>query len=96
MVNSKEYSVKGDIRGMNFHEAWSTLSLPNIADSDVIGRILYYIISICNNKYLVHNNPILNYDESILIFNSLSSTVKFIQRLEEKQKNSIIEDAKPK
>ncbi len=35
-----------------------------------------------NNKSFAHDNPILNYEESILIFNNISSTIKFIEALE--------------
>lgn len=47
-----------------------------------------------NNKSFAHDNPILNYDESILIFNYVTTTIKFIQAIEAKNKNVVIE-AKP-
>ncbi|RYJ38920.1 Abi_C domain containing protein [Flavobacterium anhuiense] len=35
-----------------------------------------------NNKSFAHDNPILNYEESVLVFNSISSMIKFIEALE--------------
>ena len=35
-----------------------------------------------NNKSLAHDNPILNYDESLLIFNHVASSIRFIKSLE--------------
>ena len=39
-----------------------------------------------NNQSLAHDNPILNYDESLLIFNHVASSVRFIRTLEDKLK----------
>jgi hypothetical protein len=36
-----------------------------------------------NNKSLAHDNPILNYRESILIFSHIVSMIKFIQLIED-------------
>lgn len=60
-------------------------------------RILKYSIHVLeafndvrNNRSFAHDNSILNYSESILIFNSVTNTIKFIERIEkeiaEKQK----------
>jgi hypothetical protein len=35
-----------------------------------------------NNKSLAHDNPILNYHESVLIFNDVSNVIKFIESIE--------------
>ena len=35
-----------------------------------------------NNKSLAHDNPILNYEESLLIFNHIASAVRFIKSIE--------------
>lgn len=35
-----------------------------------------------NNQSLAHDNPVLNYDESILIFSNVTSTIKFIESIE--------------
>lgn len=39
-----------------------------------------------NNQSLAHDNPILNYDESLLIFNHVASSVRFIRTREERLK----------
>ena len=43
-----------------------------------------------NNKSLAHDNPILNYHESVLIFNNVSSAIKFIEAIE-KEKSEVDE-----
>jgi hypothetical protein len=35
-----------------------------------------------NDQSLAHDNPVLNYDESLLIFNHITSTIRFIEGLE--------------
>jgi hypothetical protein len=57
-------------------------------------KILKYSINVIeafndirNNKSFAHVNPILNYEESILIFNNLSNTIKFIELIEERIKS---------
>lgn len=35
-----------------------------------------------NNKSFAHDNSILNYEESVLVFNSISSMIKFIEAVE--------------
>jgi len=59
--------------------------------SDMTDRILRSSISILetfdgvrNNQSLAHDNPILNYEESLLIFNSVAASVRFIRALENK------------
>ena len=37
-----------------------------------------------NNKSFAHDNPILNYQESMLIFNDVSNVIKFIESIEER------------
>ena len=44
-----------------------------------------------NNQSLAHDNPLLNYEESILIFNNISNTIRFIENLE--KKNSKLREA---
>jgi hypothetical protein len=39
-----------------------------------------------NNKSLAHDNPILNYEESLLIFNHVASSIRFIKSLEARTK----------
>lgn len=58
-------------------------------ESQMTERILKSSISILesfndvrNNKSLAHGNPVLNYYESVLIFNNVSSAMKFIEAIE--------------
>jgi len=40
-----------------------------------------------NNMSLAHDNSILNYGESLLIFNHVSASIRFISKLEENKKS---------
>jgi hypothetical protein len=71
-------------------------------ESEMAVKILKYAINIIeafndirNNKSLAHDNPILNYEESILILNNISIIVRYIESVEFKitQKNTKIEDS---
>jgi hypothetical protein len=60
-------------------------------ESAMADKILKYSINVLeafndirNNKSLAHDNPILNYHESILIFNNITNAIKFIQTIEDK------------
>lgn len=60
-------------------------------ESQMTERILKYSINIIeafndvrNNKSLAHDNIILNYEESLLIFNNITNAIKFIESLEKK------------
>ncbi len=62
-----------------------------LIDSIMAEKILRFSINIIdafndvrNNKSFAHDNPILNYHESILIFNNISNTIKFIETIETK------------
>ena len=37
-----------------------------------------------NNRSLAHDNPILNHDEALLIFNHVASSVRFLTSLQRK------------
>lgn len=59
-------------------------------DSEMTERILKSSISILeafnhvrNERSLAHDNPILNYNESLLIFNHVASSIRFITHLED-------------
>lgn len=61
-------------------------------ESQMTERILKSSISILesfnkvrNYQSLAHDNPILNYHESVLIFNNVSSAIKFIEAIEAEQ-----------
>lgn len=45
---------------------------------------LEYFNHVRNNHSLAHDNPVLSYDEALLIFNHVASTVRFIKALEER------------
>lgn len=58
-------------------------------ESQMTERILKSSISVLesfndvrNNKSLAHDNPILNYEESLLIFNHVAASIRFIKALE--------------
>ena len=60
-----------------------------LIESEMTERILKSNISIMeafndirNNKSYAHDNPVLNYDESILIFGHVTNTIRFIERIE--------------
>ncbi|MDO6519931.1 abortive infection family protein [Zobellia uliginosa] len=65
-------------------------------ESKMTERILKYSIHVIeafndirNNKSFAHDNPILNYSESVLIFNNVTNSIKFIESVEKtlKQEN---------
>lgn len=47
-------------------------------------NILDAFNDIRNNRSFAHDNKILNYDESILIFNNVTNSLKFIETIEKK------------
>jgi len=58
-------------------------------DSEMTERILKSTISVFesfngvrNNQSLAHDNAMLNYEESLLIFNYVASTIRFVMKLE--------------
>lgn len=60
-----------------------------VIDSEMSIRILKFSISILesfndirNNKSFAHDNAILNYNESVLIFNNITNIIKFIEAIE--------------
>jgi len=64
-------------------------------ESVMAEKILKYSINVLdafndirNNKSLAHDNPLLNYHESVLIFNNVSNTIKFIESIETRIVNS--------
>lgn len=72
-------------------------------ESVMTDRILRSSISVLeafndvrNNKSLAHDNPILNYDESLLVFNHVASSIRFIKSLEARIKaKSLQQPAEP-
>jgi hypothetical protein len=62
-------------------------------ESDMSERILKSSISVLeafndvrNNQSLAHDNRTLGYDESLLIFNHVASSIRFIRSIEAKAK----------
>jgi hypothetical protein len=60
-------------------------------DAEMTVRILKSSIStleafndVRNNRSLAHDNPILHYDEALLIFNHVASSIRFLRSLEER------------
>lgn len=58
-------------------------------ESHMTEKILKYSINVLesfndirNNKSLAHDNKILNYSESLLIFNNVTNSIKFIETIE--------------
>lgn len=58
-------------------------------ESTMSEKIMKYSINVIeafndirNNKSFAHDNPVLNYQESVLIFNNVSNTIKFIESIE--------------
>lgn len=58
-------------------------------ESVMTERILKYSINIIeafntvrNDMSFAHDNPLLNYHESMLIFNNIANTIKFIEFIE--------------
>ena len=69
-------------------------------ESQMTERVLKYSIHVIeafndirNNKSFAHDNPILNYSESVLIFNNVTNSIKFIESVEKtlRQENEIKE-----
>ncbi len=66
-------------------------------ESAMTERILKSSISVLesfndvrNNSSLAHDNPILNYEESLLIFNHVAASIRFIKALEVKIKEKVL------
>jgi hypothetical protein len=72
-----------------FGEYVKFLNQHNLIESQMTERILKSSISILeafndvrNNQSFAHDNPILNYNESILIFDNVASAIRFFQSIE--------------
>ena len=60
-------------------------------ESEMTDRILRSSIStlesfnhVRNNQSFAHDNPVLNYDEALLIFNHVAAAIRFLRSLEQK------------
>ena len=74
-----------------FGEYVKNLQASSLIESEMSLRILKSSIStldafndVRNNRSLAHDNPILNYDEALLIFNHVASFVRFLSSIEKK------------
>jgi hypothetical protein len=63
----------------------------NLFESEMAEKILRYAITILdafndvrNNRSFAHDNKLLNYNESMLIFRNVSSIIDFIESMESK------------
>jgi hypothetical protein len=72
-----------------FGEYVKRLKAEGHIDSEMTERILKSSISVLeafndvrNNRSLAHDNPVLNYDESLLIFNNVTSSLGFVRAIE--------------
>jgi hypothetical protein len=70
-------------------------------ESEITVRILKSSIStleafndVRNNRSLAHDNHILNYDESLLIFNHVASSIRFLSALEARLGRNPVDPAK--
>ena len=92
--NNIEYDKNKPLHSF-YAEYVKYLKSNNLIESEMTERILKSSISILeafnkvrNDKSFAHDNPILNYNESMLIFKNISSIINFIKIVE----NKIIED----
>lgn len=76
------------------------LKSSELIESEMTSRILKSSISVLeaynqvrNEQSFAHANTILNYDESLLIFNDIANIIRFIQSIEKQNDD---EDVKPK
>jgi len=74
-----------------FGEYVKSVQGSGLIESEMTLRILKSSIStldafndVRNNRSLAHDNPILNYDEALLIFNHVASSVRFLNSLQKK------------
>jgi hypothetical protein len=82
-----------------FGEYVKYLKQHDLIQSQMTERILKGSISILeafndvrNNQSFAHDNPILNYNESILIFNNVASAIRFLQSIEPSEAEPSIPD----
>jgi abortive infection Abi-like protein len=79
----------------------------SLVESEMSGRILKSSISVLdafndvrNNQSFAHDNPILNKNEAVLIFNDISNTLRFVdsieRRIAEREQAAAKETPKPK
>jgi hypothetical protein len=74
-----------------FGEYVRALRKADLIESEMTERVLKSSIStlegfndVRNEQSLAHDNPMLNYEESLLIFNHVAATIRFVKALEDK------------
>lgn len=72
-----------------FGEYLKRLREAGLVESEMTSRILKSSISVLeafndvrNNRSLAHDNPILGYEEALLIFNHIASTIRFLRSVD--------------
>jgi hypothetical protein len=92
-----------------FGEYVKALREAGMIESEMTERILKSTVTtmeafnrVRNERSLAHDNPLLNYDESLFIFNNVCSTIRFIRALERRAEqdfagalNEMPEEEKP-
>ena len=70
-----------------------------LIESDMTERILKSTISVMeafnfvrNNQSFAHDNKVLNYNESLLIFGHVTSSIRFIEAIEANRKSKLAKD----
>jgi len=58
--------------------SWARVLKSSISVMEAFNRVR-------NEQSLAHDNPILNYDESLLIFNHVASAIRFMETLEREE-----------
>lgn len=83
-----------------FGEYVKRLQAEGLLESEMTARIAKSSISVLeafndvrNNKSLAHDNPILNYEESLLIFNHIAALIRFLKALESKAESAAVFEA---
>jgi hypothetical protein len=76
-----------------FGEYVKSIEKGGVIESEMTLRILKSTIStldafndVRNNRSLAHDNPVLNYDEALLIFNHVASSIRFLNSLQNKNR----------
>jgi hypothetical protein len=71
----------------------------NLIESEMTERILKSSIStleafnrVRNDHSFAHDNPVLNYEESLLIYNHVTSSVRFLEAVERQKASAIVEE----
>ena len=84
-----------------FGEYVKDIEKTGIVESEMTRRILKSTIStldafndVRNNRSLAHDNPILNYDEALLIFNHVASSIRFLGTVQRKSQVQELEQEK--